>query len=211
VFDRFRQADGSFTRGHGGLGLGLSIVRSLVEMHAGAVHAQSEGLNRGATFTVWLPAVSGGALPSSDRHESGVLAAANSRALGGTTILVVDDDGDANTLVCEILSKGGARVIAARSGAEALRRLQSDQPRPDLIVSDIGMPNMDGYEFIRRVRGLSPDMGGSARAIALTAYAGVEDRMRARAAGYDLHLAKPFMPADLVGASTALVKGTHAI
>jgi signal transduction histidine kinase/CheY-like chemotaxis protein len=211
VFDRFRQADGSSTRGHGGLGLGLAIVRSLVEMHAGVVHASSQGLNRGATFTVRLPAASGGALLSPEREDGGRAARVDARALEGTAILVVDDDADANDLAREILSQRGARVIAARSGAEALRLLESDRAQPDLIVSDIGMPHMDGYEFIRRVRGLPAEMGGAARAIALTAYAGVEDRMRARAAGYDLHLAKPFLPGDLVGACTALVKGARAV
>lgn len=204
VFERFRQADGSFTRGHGGLGLGLSIVHSLVEMHAGLIRASSAGLNRGATFSVHLPAAPDADLVAAGYHKPRRTKAPEGPLLESLAILVVDNDADAGDLAREILTHSGARVFTARSGAEALRLLHTDGTTVNLIVSDLGMPQMDGYEFIRRVRALPPEMGGSAPAIALTAYAGTEDQMRAMAAGYAVHLAKPFTPTDLVEACAAL-------
>ena len=209
VFERFRQADGSLTRGHGGLGLGLSIVRSLVEMHAGTVRAESDGTNRGATFTVALPFAHDLAPPEA-RHEppAPVPAGAEPAILHALSVLIVDDDADARELTAEILLQHGAHVRTAASGGEALRLLSSGSYRPDLLLSDIGMPNMDGHELIRRVRHLPAARGGMAPAVALTAYAGAEDQTRAIAAGYDLHLAKPFAPAELVAACTTLAKGS---
>jgi signal transduction histidine kinase len=209
VFERFRQADASFTRGHGGLGLGLSIVHSLVEMHAGTIQASSAGLNQGARFTVRLPAADDEAMPDRDvdlRDARPV----DAHSLDSAVVLIVDDDVDSGDLASEILSPHGARVLLARSGVEALRLMQSNGAAIELIVSDLGMPQMDGYELIRRVRALPPDKGGAVPAIALTAYAAAADRSRAIAAGYNLHVAKPFAPADLVGACATLLR-TRAI
>jgi signal transduction histidine kinase/ActR/RegA family two-component response regulator len=206
VFERFRQADGSYTRGHGGLGLGLSIVQSLVEMHAGSIEATSDGPDRGATFVVRLPAASEADLITAGYQPPRQTGAPEGRVLEGLSILVVEDDADAGDLVREILVQRGAHVSVARSGAEALRLLHANGAPVELIVSDVGMPQMDGYEFIRRVRALPADMGGTAPAIALTAYAGAEDQTRAMTAGYDMHLAKPFTPGDLVAACTTLVR-----
>jgi signal transduction histidine kinase/ActR/RegA family two-component response regulator len=202
VFDRFRQADGSFTREHGGLGLGLSIVRSLVEMHAGTIEAGSAGAGLGATFTIRFPLLE--SAPSVGRGpDQGAVPAS---ALAGRSILVVDDDADTRVIVTEMLQPLGAHIVCAASASEALRVLEHAEPAIDLVVSDIGMPEMDGFAFIRAARALPPASGGSVKAIALTAYAGESDRRRARAAGYDLHLAKPFAMTDLVSACAALLQ-----
>jgi CheY-like chemotaxis protein len=204
VFERFRQADGSFTRGHGGLGLGLSIVRSLVEMHAGSVRAESEGRNRGAVFTVSLPAATvGGRIDTHHPKLSG--AGTDSDVLRDVPVLLVDDDFDALMLGQEVLAQHGARALIARSGDEALAVLASGDEPIRLLVSDIGMPQMDGFELIRRVRSMSPEAGGQVSAIALTAYAGSDDRRRALSAGFDLHLPKPFTPGELIAACALLV------
>jgi PAS domain S-box-containing protein len=206
VFERFRQADGSYTRGHGGLGLGLSIVRSLVDMHAGAIHAWSDGPGTGSTFTLSLPAATDAELASAglDRRDHPEMP--DPGELAGLSILVVDDEADAGDLAAEVLTQWGAHVTVARSGAEALRLLHGTDSPPGLIVSDLGMPQMDGYELIRRIRALPAAMGASAPAIALTAYASAQDRSRALAAGYDLHLPKPFTPADLIAVCSRLVR-----
>jgi CheY-like chemotaxis protein len=204
VFDRFRQADASFTRGHGGLGLGLSIVRSLVELHGGAVRVASDGPDRGATFTVELPraavVVDGDTLT---REGDAALAGGPTRPLAEMSILVVDDHRDGREMAREVLAQYGARVTVAESGSDALEVMASAAVPIDLVVSDVGMPGMDGYEFMRRVR-----EGQSAHrdvpAIALTAYAGGDDRLRSLAAGYNLHLAKPFEPTALVRACASL-------
>ena len=207
VFERFRQADGSFTRRHGGLGLGLSIVRSLVEMHAGTVDAASGGAHQGARFTVSLPAASDGdrANEHIDRQRAPA-ANVHSRDLQDVSLLVIDDDRDASELAAEVLEQHGARVRTASSGAEALRLLESGAERVDLLICDIGMPQMDGFELMRRVRELPAHLGGTVPAIALSAYAGADDRTRASAAGFDMHLAKPFVPADLVAGCATLVR-----
>ena len=211
VFERFRQADGSFTRGHGGLGLGLSIVRSLVEMHAGEVHASSEGPDRGATFTVSLPRLASTTrtLRGGEPKTVAPLAAAGD-ALRGLSVLVVDDDHDGLDLACEVLEQHGADVRTASSGIQALRLLQSSSQAIDLLICDLGMPQMDGYELMRRVRALPVEAGSTARAIALTAYAGVSDQRRALAAGFDLHVAKPFTPEQLVAACLSLAPRSTA-
>jgi PAS domain S-box-containing protein len=199
VFDRFRQADGSATRSHGGLGLGLSIVRNLVEMHAGEVHVMSDGPGTGATFTVTLPraatALSGERTHAGDARR--VLPNRSDR-LNGLHILVVDDDADAREVAGEVLARHGAIVSTAMSGAEALRTIEVSPP--DVIVSDIGMPHLDGYTLMRRVRAHADPRAARAHAVALTAYASAGDRERATAAGYDVHLSKPFSPGDLVEA-----------
>jgi signal transduction histidine kinase/ActR/RegA family two-component response regulator len=182
VFERFRQADSSTTRAHSGVGLGLSIVRHLVELHNGTVSASSEGIGQGSTFVVRLP---------SAERASAIARAGDHRTrvdLGGLRILVVDDDDDTRDMVTEALRSAGAAVVAAASAHEALAVLERQDA--DVLISDIGLPNTDGYSLIGRVRAMT----GSARripAIALTAYAGHEDRQHALDAGYHIHLAKP--------------------
>jgi PAS domain S-box-containing protein len=198
VFDPFRQADASTTRIHGGLGLGLAIVKQLVVAHGGTVRAQSEGEGRGATFTVTLPAI--GVVravsepPSAPGALPGAVAAAAPR-LEGLTVLVVDDEEDALLLVEELLCERGAKVTAVRSAPEALAALENS--KPDVIVSDIGMPEMDGYALLRQIRALPVSRGGRTPAIALTAYARREDAQRAFAAGFQMHVSKPADPVQL--------------
>jgi len=198
VFDRFRQADGSTTRSHGGLGLGLAIARHLVELHGGAISADSDGEGRGASFTVRLPlpaAPSAGARP--EQKPAGVVSpAASPVALKGLRVLVVEDETDTRELVTFALTAAGAEVKTASRAREALDTLEGWTP--DVLVSDIGMPGVDGYAFIGEVRRREADTGVRLPAVALTAYAGVEDRRRAVAAGFQTHLAKPLDPAEMV-------------
>jgi len=206
VFDPFRQADGTHTKQHGGLGLGLAIVRHLVALHGGTVRAESDGLGCGATFTVELPLAGPAQREASHVHTR---RADGSRgifecppALEGLRVLVVEDDPDARRYVGHVLGECKADVVAVGSAAEALDTLPHF--RPHVLVSDIGMPRTDGYELMRAIRGRPPKDGGLTPALALTAYASTEDRARALAAGYQLHLAKPVDPADLVEAVTHL-------
>jgi signal transduction histidine kinase/CHASE1-domain containing sensor protein/CheY-like chemotaxis protein len=205
VFDRFRQVDGSSAREHGGLGLGLSIVKSLVQMHGGTVRAESDGPDRGATFTVSLPVAdsAGPSLPRRPAEPAATPLAPD--ALRGTAILAIDDQDDARDLLRNVLSNYGATVLTASSASEALRILESDAARIRLIVSDISMPAVDGYELMRAIRRLPAEQGGLVPAIALTAYAAAADRTRALAAGYDDHLAKPLLPHELIAACLALM------
>jgi PAS domain S-box-containing protein len=199
VFEPFLQADASTTRRHGGLGLGLAIVKQLVTAHGGTVTAESDGPGHGATFVVELPVrAESPAISQPPRPGSSAAAAARelgSRRLDGLCLLVVDDEEDALALVSEVLVRRGAEVHAVASAQAALDKLASI--KPDVIVSDIGMPGEDGYSLIRRVRALPPERGGRTPALALTAYAREEDARRAFAAGYQLHLAKPVEPAQL--------------
>ncbi len=193
VFDRFRQADSTTTRTHSGLGLGLAIVRHLIEMHGGSVRAESEGIGRGAAFTLELPirAVQVGMEEEVFAYQAGgeVAGFDPPALLMGISVLVVDDEADARILLRKILEQCGARVTTASTTFEALAALE--QTMPDVLVSDIGMPNEDGYDLIRRVRVLEKERGGSLPAIALTAYAGEDDRRRAISAGFDEHVTKP--------------------
>jgi CheY-like chemotaxis protein len=211
VFDRFRQADSSITRQKGGLGLGLSIVRSIVEMHGGTVEAHSAGEGQGASFTVRLPLAvlhpattaphepAAPALPSAE-------AAPGLHLLQGLSLLVLDDDDDSRDLIARVLCDEGAQVHGAATAAQALEALQSLAAAGtpvDALLSDIGLPGEDGYSFIRKVRRLGTP---SARvtAIALTALARSEDRRRALMAGFQTHVAKPVDPAELVAVVATL-------
>jgi signal transduction histidine kinase len=193
VFDRFRQEDGSISRRHGGLGLGLAIVRHLVELHAGSVDAQSAGEGKGAKFIVRLPAREANLLPRvTEAPAGGIVSAA---MLMGVRLLVVDDDPGARELISGMLEGFGAQVSVAESGQAALSLLFAQ--RPDVLIADLGMPGMDGYALIEQVRALDPDFGGLTPAVAVTAYASPQDRLRALQAGYQNHVAKPVEAEEL--------------
>ena len=202
IFERFRQADGSSTRAEAGLGLGLAIVRHIVELHNGSVRAESPGEGKGATFTVDLPI----ATPREDRgvdaRDTSEIAGPATSRLDGVRVLVVDDDNDSRDLFTAILTQRGAGVTAVRSVREALAAAR--HAPPDVVVCDIAMPGDDGFALIREVRSWPIDQGGRVPALALTAYARLEDRAQALAAGFHVHLAKPVEPRDLVEAVTRL-------
>ncbi|MGL5807660.1 MAG: ATP-binding response regulator, partial [Xenococcaceae cyanobacterium] len=191
VFEYFYQEDSSTTRQFGGLGLGLAIVKQLVELHGGEIRVESPGEGMGATFTVSLPVaeVKQPNNSESDRTETTL-------NLNGIKILVVDDEADSLELITFILNIYGANVTAATSAKEVLVLL--DRIEPDLLISDIGMPEMDGLALMRQIRTLPPERGGEINAIALTAYASESDRQQALAAGYQQHLAKPINLDELV-------------
>jgi signal transduction histidine kinase/ActR/RegA family two-component response regulator len=196
VFDRFRQADASTTRRHGGLGLGLSIVKSLVELHQGSIEARSAGEGQGSTFLVCLPLAETYATTDVALDRVGQEQAPDASSLAGLRVLVVDDEADARTLARRVLEESGAEVLTVSSAAEALAAIDaSDQI--SVVVSDIGMPEHDGYELITRIRAL-PGSAGRVPAVALTALARDEDRKRALLTGYQVHISKPVDPAELV-------------
>jgi CheY-like chemotaxis protein/anti-sigma regulatory factor (Ser/Thr protein kinase) len=202
VFERFRQADDATMRRHSGLGLGLAIVRQLVEVHGGTVHAASDGMGRGATFTVCLPISAGEARTGqgaalAERRTAASTASPMPRLprLDNLRILVVDDDDDGRTLTSLVLTQAGARVKAVASVREALQMFEEEPP--DALVSDIGLPDDDGYGLIRRIRQHEADHGGFLPAVALTGYARVEDRARILAAGFQAHVPKPVDPVEL--------------
>ncbi|HEV7858718.1 MAG TPA: PAS domain S-box protein [Pyrinomonadaceae bacterium] len=211
VFDRFRQADASITRMHGGLGLGLAIVRHLVEAHGGAVRVESEGAGRGATFIVSLPRLEIQAETQrtavADAMEEQAGAATplvqDTEALKGLRVLVVDDDSDTRDWLKTVLESNGGDVTSVGSAAQALTELE--RLRPDLLISDIGMPEEDGYVMIRKVRALAAEHGGLTLAAALTAYAGDEARRQSLNAGFQVHLSKPIDPGELVTAIRNLI------
>ena len=211
VFDRFSQADSTFSRTHGGLGLGLAIVRHLVELHGGAVGADSPGKGQGATFSVSFPLLASeeNAIAYSEPlTNSSQPTSEEPRDLAGLLVMIVDDEQDARELLVAMLELRGARVIAAASAAEAFEKLShvTNGSVPDVLVSDIGMPVEDGFDLINRVRGMEPERGGDIPAIALTAYAGEGDKARVLAAGYQRHVAKPVAPADLAMAIAGLAR-----
>ena len=208
VFDRFLQSDSSSTRRHGGLGLGLSIVRQLVELHGGRVTALSQGSGQGATFKVILPLMSVHHMPGNGETRPTLMTPKartdKQLSLADVRVLVVDDEQDARELIAAVLKGRGAEVVAVDSGACALAELER-QPF-QAMISDIGMPDMDGYELIKRIRRLPAEHGGKTPAVALTAYAGEQDRARAVSAGYQTHISKPVEPAELANAVASLAE-----
>ena len=201
VFERFRQADSSTTRRFGGLGLGLSIVKQLVELHGGTISAQSPGDGAGASFIVSLP-LRASSDEAATRKDPLGSSAPHGDSLAGVKVLVIDDEPDARELATFVLSAAGAEVISAGSATEGLAMLKAQLP--DVVVSDLGMPERDGYQFIRDVRALADSEGGTTPAVALTAYARSEDRARSMLAGYQVHAAKPIRPAELVATIKSL-------
>jgi CheY-like chemotaxis protein len=208
VFDRFRQEKASRTRTAAGLGLGLSIVKHLVELHGGSLRAISAGEGQGATFTVCLPltVVQREGQPGHRLHPKGPSPTSplfRPPDLSGIKVLVVDDQPDARDMIKRVLEDSEADVMTAGSAAEALRAVE--EGRPDVLVSDIGMPEVDGYELLRRIRALGPRSGGPLPAIALTAFARSEDRTRALRAGFLAHVAKPVEPSELLATIASVV------
>ncbi len=209
VFDRFRQADASSSRRYGGLGLGLALVKYLVELHGGTIEAASAGEDQGATFNVHLPvrAVSS-PLDEAETATFKVAGLNEATTLAGMRALVVDDEEDARELVRTVIAQYGAEVIAARSASEAFEILTTIPPEefPDVIITDLGMPGEDGYTLIRRVREWERERGLHIPAVALTAYGRAEDRVRALMAGFQMHVAKPVEPAELAVVISSLVR-----
>jgi signal transduction histidine kinase len=210
VFERFRQADSSSTRSHGGLGLGLAIVRTLVELHGGTVKAESAGEGLGSTFIVNIPLIAAAEVVSEPKLVQANASNENPTKipppLDGLRVLVVDDQADARELLIAMLQQYGAEVIAVATVVDALEALP--RIKPDVLVSDIGMPGEDGYALIRQVREMTAEQGGQIRAIALTGYASASDRTRALSAGFQIHMAKPVDAIELAVAVGQLVGRT---
>lgn len=212
LFERFRQADSSSTRRYGGLGLGLAIVRNVVEMHGGSVSASSPGKGQGATFKIILPLMASAELPQATSPAVGSKAvaapaiAAEEKAgtLDHVRVLVVEDDPDTLDFLRVVLDNSGADVATASSAREAIDTF--DHWRPDILVSDLAMPEQDGYQLIGAVRSRGPERGGDTPAVALTAYARSEDRRRALTSGFQMHLTKPIVPTELISALASLSK-----
>jgi len=213
VFDRFRQADSSRSRVHGGVGLGLSIARHLVEAHAGVIHASSDGPGQGSTFTVILPllvyerppAVAADRThPFADMADSTEMLGTD--ALDGVDILVLEDHDDSRVILATLLEQRGADVRLAVSAADARKRM--DERVPDLILADIELPGEDGYTFLRKLRTQSAESGGVVPAIAITAFSRRVDRVRALEAGFQMHMPKPLDPAELVAVIRAILRGS---
>jgi PAS domain S-box-containing protein len=218
VFDRFRQQDGATTRKFGGLGLGLAIVRNIVELHGGTILADSEGENQGATFNVRLPlrAITEVRKTPSGENDERVVPAVGftnvpdlSVDLQGLKVVVVDDETDARELIRSVLTIYGAEVVTCGSAMEALDVIP--EAKPQVLVSDVGMPEMDGYALIKKVRELDPQAGGAVPAIALTAYTRVEDRVRALTQGFQMFVPKPVEPSELIAAIKSLSGLTESL
>jgi CheY-like chemotaxis protein/two-component sensor histidine kinase len=206
IFDRFSQADASSAKRYGGLGLGLALVKYLVELHGGTIEAASAGEGQGSTFKVTLP-VRAVATPLGEAGGEPI-PVKSSGELAGVRALVVDDEDDARELIGTALTQYGADVVAVSSAEEAYTLITATPPRGrlDVIVTDIGMPGEDGYSLIRRVREWERARGAHIPAVALTAYGQVEDRVRALNAGFQMHLAKPVEPAELAAVITSLIR-----
>ncbi len=208
VFERFWQAESGTTRRHGGLGLGLAIVRQLVEVHGGSVHVASEGAGRGATFTVTFPVRSGSDLATARRAATAGLSLAEPllmrQNLRQRRILIVDDEPDNAEWAAELLRAAGAEVRVAHSAQEGFNTLRAW--RPELLISDIGMPEEDGFSLMRRIRALPAAEGGQTTALALTAHAGAEDRVKALSIGFHMHTPKPVDPVELLIVATSLLE-----
>ena len=200
VFDRFRQADGSTSRRHGGLGLGLALTRQIVELHGGSISADSNGTGKGAEFSIRLPVADALA-----QVAATVKTKLNESALGGITVLIVDDSADSREMFEVALRAYGATVVSLDSADTALAALLSGEVRADILLSDIGLPGSDGYDLIRSIRSLPPPLA-SLPAIAITAYADPEDRIQALSAGYQLHLAKPTDPSIVADSILGLIR-----
>lgn len=209
IFERFRQVDSSSTRVHGGLGLGLSIVKQLIELHGGTIHAESAGEGAGSKFILTFPVspVRGDEERAHPQTRKSTGFETGKLDLAGIRVLVVDDEPDARILVERVLTQCGAEVVTASSAMQGLEKLR--EFRPHVLVSDIGMPLTDGYEFIRQIRTLEEAQGGRTPAVALTAFARSEDRMRAMLAGYQVHVAKPIEPQELAVTVRSLSRGVN--
>jgi PAS domain S-box-containing protein len=214
VFDRFRQADASSTREYGGLGIGLAIARHVVEMHGGSVSASSPGKGHGATFKIKLPPISASRLTRPEGPRAGapppsieLKVSENGHRLDGVRVLLVEDDPVTLDMLKFILERSGAEVITANSADEALDALE--RFRPDTLVSDIAMPDRDGCDLIREVRSREPERGGKIPAVAVTAYARAEDRVRVLAAGFQMHIPKPIDPDELIAVVASLKTQDH--
>ncbi|MEH2057784.1 MAG: ATP-binding protein [Nostoc sp.] len=204
VFDYFRQADSTSTRSFGGLGLGLAIVRNIIEMHGGIVKAESQGDGKGAIFTVSLPLLPDESPKLKEEQNYPTFLTTNSLPLTGVRVLVVDDDADSRDFVAFVLEQDGASIIAVSSAYEALQTLA--EVKPDVLVSDISMPDMNGYMLINQVRTWTPEQGGQILAIALTAFARSDDQQEALKAGFQMHLAKPVNPEELIAVIAQLLE-----
>ncbi|OWY63490.1 histidine kinase [cyanobacterium TDX16] len=215
IFDRFRQADSTSARSNKGLGLGLAIARHLVELHGGSIQADSPGRGQGTTFTVKLPVRDASPInPAQTSSAAGqmhspatvgdAMSSDNPPTLSGLWVLIVEDEADTREWISTVLETCGARVIAVDSVDEAMVALETE--RPDVLISDVGLPGEDGYGLIRKIRELEPRMGGTIPAVALTAYARVEDYQEAIAAGFQLHVAKPIRAAELIAVVASLAR-----